>query len=49
MAGAVAIHKAQRLSLDRAVVDIGPKEMRVGLTYVAVSRVGSLNRLVISK
>ena len=37
LAWAITIHKAQGLSLDKAVVNIGRKEFSPGLTFVACS------------
>ena len=39
LAWAVTIHKAQALTLDKVVVDVGKKEFSSGLTFVACSRV----------
>ena len=39
---AVTIHKAQGLTLSKAVIDVGSKEFCTGLTFVACSRVCSL-------
>ena len=46
LAWAVTIHKAQGLTLDKVVIDIGNKEFSSGLTYVACSRVRSLKDLL---
>lgn len=48
-AHAITIHKAQGLTLSRIAVDIGPHERSLGLTYVALSRVRSLNNLLMLK
>ncbi len=42
LAWAVTIHKSQRLTLDKVVVDVGKKEFSAGLTFVACSRVRQL-------
>ena len=39
LAWAITIHKAQGLTLDKAVINIGKKEFCAGLTFVAISRV----------
>ena len=44
---AITIHKSQGLTIDKAVVDLGPNESVLGLTYVALSRVRSLDDLFI--
>ena len=36
---AATIHKVQGLSLDAAVIDLGPSKFEDGMTYVALSRV----------
>ncbi len=46
LAWAVSIHKAQGLTLDRAVLNIGKKEFCTGLTFVACSRVRRLADLL---
>ena len=46
LAWAVTIHKAQGLTLDKAVVHIGKKEFCTGLTFVACSRVRRLSDLL---
>lgn len=47
LAFAMTIHKSQGLTLDKAVIDIGPKESPVGLTYTALSRVRRLEDLAL--
>ena len=46
LAWAVTIHKAQGLTLDKVVVNIGKKEFCAGLTFVAISRVRRLSDLL---
>lgn len=43
----ITVHKAQGITVDRAVVDIGSSEFALGLTYVAISRVRSIEGLLI--
>lgn len=47
VAYAITIHKSQGLTLDLAIVDIGPKESAAGMSYVALSRVRRLEDLMI--
>ena len=49
LAWAITIHKSQGLTLDRAWVDLGETEATAGLTYVAISRVRTLQHLVIEQ
>ena len=42
---AITIHKAQGLSIEKALIDIGNNIFECGQTYVALSRVKSLNGL----
>lgn len=49
LAFAIKIHKSQGLTLEKAVVDIGDKETSVGLTYVALSRVRTLEGLAFNR
>jgi len=44
-AWAITIHKAQGLSLDRALIDVGRQIFECGQTYVALSRIKSLEGL----
>ena len=46
LAWAVTIHKAQGLTLDKVVIDVGKKEFSTGLTFVACSRVRRLQDLL---
>ena len=46
LAWAVTIHKAQGLTLDKVVIDIGKKDFSAGLTFVACSRVRHLHDLL---
>ena len=45
LAWAITIHKSQGMTLDRAVIDVGVKEFSPGLSFVAISRVRSLQGL----
>ncbi len=45
---AVTIHKAQGMTLDKVVIDVGRKEFSSGLTFVACSRVRRLTDLLSS-
>jgi len=47
-AWAITIHKAQGLSLDRAIIDIGTQVFECGQTYVALSRIKSLDGLYLT-
>jgi ATP-dependent exoDNAse (exonuclease V) alpha subunit len=42
----VTIHKAQGLTLSKAVIDVGSKKFCTGLTFVACSRVRSITDLM---
>ncbi|KAK3920914.1 hypothetical protein KUF71_010151 [Frankliniella fusca] len=44
---ACCIHKSQSLSLRKAYVNIGEKEMSTGISYVGISRVRSLEGLLL--
>lgn len=48
LAYAVTIHKAQGLTLDKAIVDIGSRETAPGLSYVALSRVKRFEDLALA-
>ena len=43
---AVTIHKAQGMTVDRAVLDISQPDFALGMSYVAVSRVRSLGGIM---
>lgn len=43
---AITVHKSQGLTLQRAVLDLNQKEYALGLSYVAASRVKTLNGLL---
>ena len=42
---AMTIHKSQGLTLNKAVIDIGKKDIATGMTYVALSRLKSIEGL----
>ena len=44
-AWAVTIHKSQGSTYDRAIIDLGPRAFAPGQTYVALSRLRSLDGL----
>lgn len=46
---AITIHKSQGLSIEKALIDIGNNIFEYGQTYVALSRVKSLNGLYLTK
>ena len=46
LAWAITIHKAQGLTLNKVVIDMGSKEFSTGLTFVACSRVRHLIDLI---
>jgi ATP-dependent exoDNAse (exonuclease V) alpha subunit len=47
LAWALTIHKSQGMTLDYTWVNVGKKELTVGMTYVALSRVRNLSSLII--
>lgn len=49
VAFAITVHKAQGITLEKAVVNITIREFTAGLRYVAVSRVKSINTLMFEK
>lgn len=46
MSWALTIHKSQGLTLQKTTIDIGTTE-RQGLTFIAISRVKSLDNLLL--
>ena len=46
LAWAITIHKAQGLTLDKVVIDVGKKEFSAGLTFVACSHVRHLSDIM---
>ncbi|UOE43324.1 ATP-dependent DNA helicase [Agromyces larvae] len=49
LAWAVTIHKSQGASYDTAIVDLGPRAFSPGQTYVALSRLTSLEGLYLTR
>ena len=43
----ISMHKSQGQNLDKAVIDLGPKEACTGLTFVYLSRVKRLVDLMV--
>ena len=46
-AWAITIHKSQGLTLDEAVIELGPTDFSPGLAFVALSRIKTLKGLAI--
>lgn len=46
---AITVHKSQGITLDKVVCDISAPEFASGLSYVAVSRVKTLDGLMFEK
>lgn len=44
---AMTIHKSQGQTLDKAVIDLGPRKSNAGVTFVGLSRVRALEHLLI--
>ena len=49
LAWAITIHKSQGQTYERAVIDLGPRAFSAGQTYVALSRIRSLDGLYLSR
>ena len=49
LAYAITVHKSQGLTLDKVVLDISTKDHSLGLTYVAISRVRTVQGLMFEK
>jgi hypothetical protein len=49
LAWAVTIHKSQGKTYDRAIIDLGSRSFAPGQTYVALSRISSLDGLYLSR
>ena len=47
LAWAITVHKSQGLTLDQAVIELGPRDFSPGLAFVALSRVTKLKGLAI--
>ena len=46
LAWAITAHKSQGLTLPKAVIDLGKKEFAAGLSFVAISRIRSLDDIL---
>ena len=49
LAYAITVHKSQGLTIDKVVLDISTKDHSLGLTYVAISRVRTVQGLMFKK
>ena len=45
----ITVHKSQGLTLDKGVLDISTKDHSLGLTYVAISRIQTVQGLMFKK
>jgi ATP-dependent DNA helicase PIF1 len=43
---AITIHKSQGLTLEKAVIEVGTQDFAPGLSFVAISRVKTLNGIL---
>ena len=46
VAYAITVHKAQGMTLDQVVLSLAERDFAAGLTYVAISRVKTLNGIL---
>lgn len=44
---AITVHKCQSLTKDRIITDLGARDCQAGISYVAISRVTSLQGLLL--
>lgn len=49
LAWAITIHKSQGHTYDRAIIDLGHKAFSAGQTYVALSRVRSIDGVYLTR
>lgn len=49
LAWAITVHKSQGQTYERAIIDLGPRAFSAGQTYVALSRIRSLDGLYLTR